>query len=62
MARALGLESRDNQPSHECRIESLPPDAKVEMLDMLAESGIESREWWERVLCGFEVPDAPPEE
>lgn len=62
MARALGLESRDNQSSHQRRIESLPPDAKVKMLDMLAESGIESREWWERVLCGFEVPDAPPEE
>lgn len=41
--------------------ESLPPDAKVKMLDMLAESGVESREWWEKVLCGFEVPDVPPE-
>lgn len=37
--------------------ESLPPEAKVKMLDMLAESGVESREWWEKVLCGFEVPD-----
>ena len=40
--------------------ESLPPEAKVKMLDMLAESGVESREWWEKILCGFEVPDAPP--
>lgn len=42
--------------------ESLPPKAKVELLDMLAESGVESREWWEKILCGFEVPDAPPKE
>lgn len=42
--------------------ESLPPEAKVKLLDMLAESGVESREWWEKILCGFEVPDAPPEE
>ena len=33
--------------------ESLPPEAKVKMLDMLAESGVESREWWEKILCGF---------
>lgn len=42
--------------------ESLPPEARVKLLDMLAESGVESREWWEKILCGFEVPDAPPEE
>lgn len=42
--------------------ESLPPKARVKLLDMLAESGVESREWWEKILCGFEVPDAPPEE
>ena len=41
--------------------ESLPPDAKVAMLDLLAERGPKPREWWEKVLCGFEVPDAPPE-
>ncbi len=41
--------------------ESLPPEAKVKLLDMLAESGVESREWWEKILCGFEVPDLPPE-
>ncbi|MCI6405549.1 MAG: hypothetical protein MR800_04185 [Collinsella sp.] len=42
--------------------ESLPPEAKVKLLDMLAESGVESQEWWEKILCGFEVPDAPPEQ
>lgn len=26
--------------------ESLPPEVKVKMLDMLDESGVESREWW----------------
>ena len=41
--------------------ESLPPKAQAMLLDMLAESGVESREWWEKILCGFEVPDAPPE-
>lgn len=41
--------------------EALPPEAKVKLLDMLAESGVESREWWEKILCGFEVPDSPPE-
>lgn len=41
--------------------EAMPPEMKVKMLDMLAASGVESREWWEKVLCGFEVPDAPPE-
>lgn len=41
--------------------ESLPPEAKVKLLDMLAESGAESREWWEKNLCGFEVSDSPPE-
>lgn len=42
--------------------EAMPPEMKVKMLDMLAASGVESREWWEKILCGFEVPDAPPEE
>ncbi len=41
--------------------ESLPPEAKVKLLDMLAESGVESREWWEKNLYGFEVSDSPPE-
>lgn len=41
--------------------ESLPQEAKVKLLDMLAESGVESREWWEKILCGFEVLDSPPE-
>lgn len=41
--------------------ESLPPEAKARLLDMLAASGVESREWWEKILCGFEVPDSPPE-
>lgn len=41
--------------------EAMPPEAKVKLLDMLAESGVESREWWEKILCGFEVPDSPPE-
>ena len=39
--------------------EAMPPKMKVKMLDMLAASGMESREWWEKILCGFEVPDAP---
>ena len=42
--------------------EAMPPEMKGKMLDMLAASGVESREWWEKILCGFEVPDAPPEE
>lgn len=42
--------------------EAMPPEMKVKMLDMLAASGVESREWWEKILCGFEVLDAPPEE
>ena len=42
--------------------EAMPPEMKVKMLDMLAESGVESRERWEKILCGFEVPDAPPTE
>lgn len=42
--------------------EAMPPEMKVKILDMLAASGVESREWWEKILCGFEVPDAPPEE
>lgn len=42
-------------------VESLPPEAKVKLLGMLAESGVESRERWEKILCGFEVPDEPPE-
>lgn len=41
--------------------ESLPPEAKVKLLVILAESGVESREWWEKILCGFEVPDSPPD-
>lgn len=41
--------------------EAMPPEAKVKLLDMLAESGVESREWWEKNLCGFEVSDSPPE-
>lgn len=41
--------------------EKLPPEAKVKLLDMLAKSGVESREWWEKILCGFEVPDTPPD-
>ena len=39
--------------------EAMPPEMKVKMLDMLAASGVESREWWEKILCGFEVPDSP---
>jgi actin-like ATPase involved in cell morphogenesis len=39
--------------------EAMPPEMKVKMLDMLVASGMESREWWEKILCGFEVPDAP---
>ena len=39
--------------------ETMPPEMKVKMLDMLAASGVESREWWEKILCGFEVPDSP---
>ena len=42
--------------------ESLPPEAQAKLLDMLAGSDSESREWWEYVLMGFEVPDAPPED
>ncbi|MDY3753267.1 MAG: hypothetical protein SO024_03215 [Collinsella sp.] len=42
--------------------EALPPEMKVKMLDMLAASGVDSREWWEKILCGFEAPDAPPEQ
>lgn len=42
--------------------ESLPPELKIEMLDALPKIGGQSRGWWERILCGFEVPDAPPEE
>ena len=42
--------------------EAMPPEMKVKMLDMLAASGVESQEWWEKILCGFEVPDAPPEQ
>lgn len=42
--------------------EEMPPEMRVKMLDMLAASGVESREWWEKILCGFEVPDAPPEQ
>ena len=41
--------------------ESLPPEAKVKLPGMLAESGVESRERWENILCGFKVPDEPPE-
>ena len=42
--------------------ESQPPEMKAALLDMLGRSGVESRAWWEKVLCGFEVPDGPPEE
>lgn len=42
--------------------ESLPSEAKDKLLDMLAGSSVESREWWEYVLMGFEVPDAAPED
>ena len=41
--------------------EAMPPEAKVKLLDMLAESGVESREWWEKNLCGCAVSDSPPE-
>ena len=42
--------------------ESLPPEAQAKLLDMLAGSGTESREWWEQVLLGFTVPDIAPED
>lgn len=38
----------------------LPPEAQAKLLDMLAGSNVESREWWEKVLMGFEVPDIAP--
>lgn len=41
--------------------EALPPEAKVKLPSMLTESGVESREWWEKILSGFEEPDEPPE-
>ena len=42
--------------------ESLPPAAQAKLLDMLAGTGVESREWWEYVLMGFTVPDEAPED
>lgn len=39
----------------------MPPEMLCRMLDMLAASGVECREWWENILLPFdELPDAPP--
>lgn len=42
--------------------ESLPSAVQAKLLDMLAGSEVESREWWEYVLMGFTVPDIAPED
>ena len=36
--------------------ESLPPDARVRLLDMLCQSGVESPEWWWDILVGERDP------
>ena len=35
---------------------SLPPDARVRLLDMLCQSGVESPEWWWDILVGERDP------
>ena len=43
------------------RFAALPPEAKPRMLDLLGASGVEDREWWERILLNFDaLPDSPP--
>ena len=32
--------------------ESMPPDARAKLLDMLCQSGVESADWWWDVLVG----------
>ncbi|MGQ5427090.1 hypothetical protein ACULPM_08685 [Thermophilibacter sp. ZX-H3] len=38
--------------------ESLPPEFRVKLLDMLCSSGCESEEFWKDLLLG-EMPDSP---
>ena len=40
--------------------ESLPPEFRVKLLDMLCASGCESEEFWKGLLLG-EMPDSPEE-
>lgn len=61
ISEAMDASTAEVDAAMRADFESLPPEAKVKLLDMLAESGVESREWWEKILCGFEVPDSPPE-
>lgn len=58
---AMDASTAEVDAAMRAEFEAMPPEAKVKLLDMLAESGVESREWWEKILCGFEVPDSPPE-
>ena len=61
ISAAMDASTAEADAAMRADFESLPPEAKVKLLDMLAESGVESREWWEKILCGFEVLDSPPE-
>lgn len=58
---AMDASTAEVDAAMRAEFEAMPPEAKVKLLDILAESGVESREWWEKILCGFEVPDSPPE-
>lgn len=61
ISAAMDASTAEVDAAMRAEFEAMPPEAKVKLLDMLAESGVESREWWEKILCGFEVPDSPPE-